>query len=120
MVEQDRANGLVAISAGDTTRCHHGAQVRGPWSLGHLRGFPENNQEYHIVHNSLEPLKWFEAYFAELLESSFLSSDDLNRGPVQTSPRLFGHDSHCFPSCPTIRCVAEELARLLALAGYNQ
>ena len=90
LVGQDRSGEVVSISIGSKVRCRPKAQMRGPWSMGHLRGFIEGNCEHFLFHTFDDQLIWFKAHFDYLNDSTFLNSDLLKEWSVKASRLMFG------------------------------
>lgn len=89
-VSQDRSGELPAICFGSKIRRRPRAQMRGPWSLGHLRGFIEGGPDHYLFGNATEMFEWLGNNLDSLLDEALLNSDELNKWAVKASRRMFG------------------------------
>ena len=87
---QDRADDILTICVGSRMRRKPRAHMRGPWSLGHLRGFIDGFYDHYIFESPTEQLDWLQANIGKLLNTPFLNSDELNTWAVKASRRMFG------------------------------
>jgi hypothetical protein len=92
-VGQDRAGDIEFIAIGSRVRRKPRAQMRGPWSLSHLRGFLDGQRDHRLFHHIQEQSSWLEENENQLFDSSLLNSDDLNTWAVNASRRMFGQDT---------------------------
>lgn len=86
---QDRAGDAVGICVGSKLRRRPRAHMRGPWSLGHLRGYLDGTTNHFAFKLVDDQLVWFEQNIDRLLDSSLLNSDELNTWAVNASRRMF-------------------------------
>jgi hypothetical protein len=89
---QDRPDDVLGICIGSKVRRKPRAQMRGPWSLGHLRGFLDGNRDHFRFASGRDQLNWLQANIEQLLNTEFLNSDELNAWAVSASRRMFGQD----------------------------
>ncbi|MGZ0164694.1 MAG: hypothetical protein ACKVII_12280 [Planctomycetales bacterium] len=90
---QDRSGDVLAICIGSRIRRRPRAQMRGPWSLSHLRGHLEGTPDHYIFESAEDQITWLESNLDRLLNSSFLNSDELNAWAVNASRRRYGQRS---------------------------
>lgn len=90
---QDRSGDVLSICVGSKIRRRPRAHMRGPWSLGHLRGYLEETPGHYIFESVEDQIGWLEANLDRLLDTSFLNSDELNAWAVNASRRRFGQRS---------------------------
>lgn len=88
---QERSGEVPDVSVGSRFRRKPRAHMRGPWSLGHLRGFFEGRPDHYLFCSAEEQLDWLEKHLDVLLDSTLLNSDDLNAWAVEASRRLGSH-----------------------------
>ncbi|MDF1628507.1 MAG: hypothetical protein P1U78_01815 [Alcanivoracaceae bacterium] len=91
-ISKDRGD-YIGIDLGSKIRRKPRAQMRGPWSMSHLRGYLDGNKVHFKFNNTQEEVSWLEANEKELFDASLLNSDELNQWAVKASRRLFGQDS---------------------------
>ena len=91
-VGQDRS-GYLSIELGSKVRRKPRAQLRGPWSMSHLKGHLDGSKDHYRFKSVEEEFSWLEKNESKLFDSSFLNSDDLNQWAVKASRRLFGQDA---------------------------
>lgn len=89
-VGQDRSGEMPHVEVGSKVRRKPRAHMRGPWSLSHLRGFRSGSPDHYLFSSVDEQLEWFKDHLDDLLDSTFLNSDDLNTWAVKASQRMFG------------------------------
>jgi len=89
-VSQDRSGDVVSICLGSKLRRRPRAHLRGPWSLGHLRGYLDEMANHFIFDQVNDQLVWFEQNVDRLLDSTMLNSDELNKWAVNASRQMFG------------------------------
>ena len=82
----------VSISLGSKIRRKPRAQLRGPWSMSHLKGYLDGGKDHYLFKSTEEEIHWLEKNEPQLFDSSFLNSDELNQWAVRASRRLFGQD----------------------------
>lgn len=90
-ISRDRSE-RVSISLGSKIRRKPRAQLRGPWSMSHLKGYLDGGQDHYLFESTEEEIHWLEKNEPQLFDSSFLNSDELNKWAVKASRRLFGQD----------------------------
>lgn len=86
---QDRTGDATSICVGSLERRAPGKQMRGPWSLSHLRGFFEKKSTHHLFDSVAGQLEWFREVLDRLLDSDMLNSDELNEWSIAASHALF-------------------------------
>ncbi|MBU1427168.1 MAG: hypothetical protein KKH12_14640 [Gammaproteobacteria bacterium] len=91
-ISKDRGD-YIGIDLGSKIRRKPRAQMRGPWSMSHLRAYIEGKKEHFKFKNIQEEVSWLEEHEMELFDTSLLNSDELNQWAVKVSRRLFGRDS---------------------------
>ena len=91
-ISKDRG-GYIGIELGSKIRRKPRAQMRGPWSMSHLRGCLDGKIDHFKFKNIREEVSWLEENEMELFDSSLLNSDELNQWSVKASRKLFGQDS---------------------------
>ena len=87
-ISKDRGD-HIGIELGSKIRRKPKAQMRGPWSMGHLRGYLEGKKDHFKFEDVGEEASWLEDNETELFNSSLLNSDGLNQWAVIASRRLF-------------------------------
>ena len=91
-ISQDRSE-RVTLSLGSKVRRKPRAQLRGPWSMSHLKGYLDGGKDHYLFESTEEEICWVEKNENQLFDSSFLNSDALNQWAVKASRRLFGQDA---------------------------
>lgn len=86
---QDRSGEVPGICFGSRSRRKPRAQLRGPWSLSHLRGFIDGSLDHYRFTDANEQLGWLEENIDRVLCSEFLNSNELNSWAVRASRRMF-------------------------------
>jgi hypothetical protein len=84
---RDRGDEVGGITVGSKIRRRPRAQMRGPWSLCHLRGYLDDMKDYYLFQGLEEQASWLEQNADELFDSTLLNSDDLNSWAVNASRR---------------------------------
>jgi hypothetical protein len=84
--------GHIGICLGSKVRRKPRAQMRGPWSLSHLRGYLDGGADHYRFTDVEEQIDWLRQNTRSLLETPFLNSDELNKWAVKASRRLFRRD----------------------------
>ena len=92
-ISKDRSE-RVTLSLGSKVRRKPRAQLRGPWSMSHLKGYLDGGKDHYIFESTEEEISWVEENERQLFDSSFLNSDELNQWAVKASRRLFGQDAN--------------------------
>ena len=92
-ISKDRGD-YIGIDLGSKIRRKPRAQMRGPWSMSHLRGYLDGEKDHFKFKNIREEVSWIEGNEMELFDTSLLNSDGLNQWAVKASRRLFGQDSN--------------------------
>ncbi|MBM3147123.1 MAG: hypothetical protein FJ000_04420 [Actinobacteria bacterium] len=87
-VARDRG-GLVSIALGSTLRPRPGAQLRGPWSLAHLRGFLGGLPGHYRFAGPQAEADWLRKNEATLFDPALLNGDALREWAVAASRRMF-------------------------------
>jgi hypothetical protein len=87
-IGRDRS-GYTHIELGSKVRRKPTAQLRGPWSMSHLKGYLDGSKDHYRFKSLEEELSWVEKNESKLFDSSFLNSDNLNQWAVKASRRLF-------------------------------
>ena len=90
IASQDRTGDVVSICVGSRIRRKPAAQMRGPWSLSHLRGHLDGSLVHYIFGCVEDQIDWFHDNVTEILQTPLLNSDHLNQWSVDASRRLFG------------------------------
>jgi len=91
-ISQDRGD-YIGIDLGSKIRRKPGAQMRGPWSMSHLRGYLDGKKGHFKFKNIREEVSWLEENEMGLFDTSLLNSDGLNQWAVKASRKRFGRDS---------------------------
>ena len=91
-ISKDRSE-RVTLSLGSKVRRKPRAQLRGPWSMSHLKGYLDGGKDHYLFESTEEEISWVEENERQLFDSSFLNSDALNQWAVKASRRLFGQDA---------------------------
>ena len=91
-ISKDRSE-RVTLSLGSKVRRKPRAQLRGPWSMSHLKGYLDGGKDHYLFESTEEEISWVEENERQLFDSSFLNSDELNQWAVKASRRLFGQDA---------------------------
>lgn len=90
IASQDRTDDLISICVGSRIRRKPATQMRGPWSLGQLRGFLDGQRDHYLFDSVENQIDWLSQNITTVLQTSFLNSDPLNQWAVEASRRLFG------------------------------
>jgi hypothetical protein len=85
-------DGHVDICVGSKVRRQPRVQMRGPWSLSHLRGYLDGGADHFIFADTQEQIRWLKNNIESVLDTHFLNSDELQRWAVKASRRMFGQD----------------------------
>jgi hypothetical protein len=88
-ISKDRGD-YIGISLGSKTRRKPRAQMRGPWSMSHLRGYLDGKKDHFKFENIRAEVSWLEENEMQLFDTSLLNSDGLNQWAVKASRRPFG------------------------------
>ena len=91
-ISKDRG-GYIGIDLGSKIRRKPRAQMRGPWSMSHLRGYLDGKKDHFKFKKISEEVSWLEENEMKLFDTSLLNSDGLNLWAVKASRRRFGQDS---------------------------
>jgi len=91
-VAQDRS-GNISIELGSKIRRKPRAQLRGPWSMSHLKGYLDGSKDHYQFKSLEQELSWLERNENKLFDSLLLNADTLNQWAVKASRRLFGQDA---------------------------
>jgi hypothetical protein len=89
---QDRTGDSTSICVGSLVRRAPRKQMRGPWSLSHLRGYFDNARIHHSFKSVSDQLAWLRAESNRILDSDMLNSDELNDWAVSASHVMFGQN----------------------------
>lgn len=86
---QDRTGDSTSIRVGSLNRRAPRKQMRGPWSLSHLRGFLDNAPIHHAFADVSDQLRWLRESLVQVLDSETLNSDELNDWSISASRSMF-------------------------------
>ena len=89
---QDRTGDSTSICVGSLVRRAPRKQMRGPWSLSHLRGYFDNALNHHSFDDVSEQLAWLSAASDRILDPDMLNSDQLNDWAVSASRVMFAQN----------------------------
>ncbi len=81
-------NGQKTIEIGSKKRPKPHAPFRN-WSLSHLRGFLDNKKEHFIFKDLQDQVNWLETNSTNILDPSFLNSDQLKKWAKTASRKQF-------------------------------
>jgi hypothetical protein len=91
---QDRTSDLTSICVGSLVRRAPQKQMRGPWSLSHLRGFFDNEYRHHAFDGVADQIEWLRETVDRVLDSDMLNSHELNDWLIATSRVMLGKNRH--------------------------
>lgn len=88
-ITSDRSN-HISIELGSKVRRKARAQMRGPWSMSHLKGYLDGRVVHYKFKDFNEEITWLEENELKLFDSALLNSDELNQWSVNASKKLQG------------------------------
>lgn len=90
-ISKDRGD-HIGINIGSKIRRKPRAQMRGPWSMNHLRGYLDGKKGHYTFKSIRDEVSWLEENEMKLFNTLLLNSDGLDPWAVKAPRRLFGQN----------------------------
>ena len=115
-IEQDHSE-YTSIELGSKVRRKPRAQLRGPWSMSHLKGYLDGSTDHYRFKSIQEEELWLEKNESKLFDSSFLNSNDLNQWASESFQEAFW--TGCKVKCPPIRSQNASYGNSKGISDYE-